>query len=105
MKVELFYLVGCPNRQLARERLGRALRELGWPDAVAEVSVLDPEAAVALRFLGSPSIRIDGVDIQPSARTSEGFGLTCRTYLEGGRREGAPSRELIGRALREARGE
>ncbi|MGH9366490.1 MAG: hypothetical protein ACRD3M_02300 [Thermoanaerobaculia bacterium] len=49
------------------------------------------------------SIRIDGVDVEPSARTSEQFGLTCRTYREGRRLQGAPSQELIERALREER--
>jgi hypothetical protein len=54
-----------------------------------------------MRFLGSPSIRIDGRDVEPSARLSNQFGMMCRTYTNAGRRAGVPPTEWIRAALRE----
>ena len=58
------------------------------------------EAAREACFLGSPSVRIDGVDVEPAARTRTDFGLQCRVYpcAQGGL-EGAPSVDMIRAAL------
>jgi DNA-binding transcriptional MerR regulator len=61
-----------------------------------------PEAA-RLRFLGSPTIRVNGVDIDPVARSSTEYGLKCRVYRAGERFVGVPPRELLEHAIQEAR--
>lgn len=53
-------------------------------------------------FVGSPSIRINGADIEQWARTAKTFGLNCRAYLHGSQRSGVPSSEELHRAIREA---
>jgi hypothetical protein len=45
--------------------------------------------------VGSPSVRIDGLDIEPSARQRTAFGMMCRTYESGG----VPSEDLIRSAI------
>lgn len=66
-------------------------------------SVVDDSATVAaLRFLGSPTVQINGIDVEPSARTSNQFGYMCRTYTNGPSQEGIPSRQLIRAAIMEA---
>jgi len=102
VKVEVFYIYGCPNYQPAVKRVNELLQEFRLTGNVLEVPVTDSAAAVAVRFLGSPTICVNGVDIEPSSRTSLQFGLMCRTYLDGPQREGVPSVELIRRALLEA---
>ncbi len=103
MRIEILYVEGCPHLDLARERLCCALQALGSEDAVTEIPVTDAAAASRLGFLGSPSIRIDGVDIEPTSRRGKTFGLSCRTYAEDGLPQGAPSLQLIERALREVK--
>ncbi len=44
------------------------------------MEVTDPEAAVELRFLGSPTVRVDGVDVEPGAAERRDFALSCRIY-------------------------
>lgn len=102
MKTEILYFEGCPNHRPALERVREVLKEEGLTAEVVEVNVPDEAIARALGFLGSPTIRVNGLDVEPPARASKEFGMMCRTYTEGGRREGLPSRELIRRALREA---
>jgi copper chaperone CopZ len=101
MKIEVLYFDGCPNHALARERVLEVMKEEGLSGEVSELSVHDDAAAQAARFLGSPSIRINGVDVEPAARASKDFGMMCRTYTEDGKRAGVPSREVIRAALRE----
>jgi hypothetical protein len=57
--------------------------------------------AERLGFPGSPTIRIDGVDIDPEGAEQMGTALTCRVYrLEDGRISPLPSQKMIRRALR-----
>jgi hypothetical protein len=102
VKVEVFYSDGCPNHRPAVERVNELLQEFRLTGNVCEVPVTDSASAIALRFLGSPTIHINGVDVEPSSRISSQFGLMCRTYRDGPQIEGVPSVELIRRALLEA---
>lgn len=81
-KVEILYFQGCPNHPLAVELARAAVAELGLETQIdiSEVEVDDIEEAQSTRFLGSPSIRVDGRDIEPGAETRSEFGLSCRTY-------------------------
>ena len=96
MTLEVLYFDGCPNHQqtvdLAREVLG----ELGVEAAIREVRVETAEDAEVHRFVGSPTLRVDGEDIEPEARARTDFGLCCRIYASGG----VPGRELLVEALR-----
>ncbi|MGQ9635344.1 MAG: DF family (seleno)protein [Bryobacteraceae bacterium] len=104
MKVEILYFEGCPNHAPAVERVREVLREEGLAADVVEVNVRDEAAARALGFPGSPTIRVDGLDVEPAARSAKDFGMMCRTYTEGSRRAGLPPSEMIRQALREAAG-
>ncbi len=99
IEVEILYFEGCPNRLVAVERTREVLRLAAVEAVVLEVCVSDPAQARRLRFLGSPSIRVNGVDVEPGARSSHDYGLVCRTYVAGRRREGAPTLEMIHDAI------
>ena len=103
MKVEILYFSGCPNHAPAIDRVREVLAEEGRPAEMVEVEVKDAATAERVGFLGSPTIRINGEDVEHAARTARGFGLMCRTYIDGGQRAGVPPRELIRAAVREAR--
>jgi hypothetical protein len=97
MKIEVLYFEGCPNHLPAVERLRFVLRQEGVAGDVAEIEVKDASAAQMLAFPGSPTIRVNGVDIEPAARDSVQAGFACRRYPGG-----LPSEELIRAAVREA---
>jgi hypothetical protein len=103
MKIEVLYFEGCPNSSQTVERVKDVLREEGLRPEVSEVNITDEGTARAVGFLGSPSVRIDGIDIEPDARSSNNFGIVCRTYADSGRREGLPPKALIGAAIQEHR--
>lgn len=100
--VELLYFDGCPTYKKAQQDIDDVLRESGINAEVAMLKVESEEDAERLRFLGSPTVRVNGVDVDPSARESKDYGLRCRVYRVGGKIGGSPSREMLGKALREA---
>ncbi len=102
MKIELLYFDGCPNHIPALDRIRAVLKEEGISADVFEVKIEDAMTARKIGFLGSPSIRINGLDVEPAARLSKEFGMMCRTYAEEGKQVGLPSRESIRAAVREA---
>jgi hypothetical protein len=99
MKIEIFYLEGCPNHKPASERVLDVIREEGISASLTEIEVPNRAAAERLGFLGSPTIRVDGVDIEPASRNAKGCGFACRRYPGG-----LPPMEMIRAALREAQG-
>src|SRR6266849_1396840 len=104
MKIEVLYSSGCPNHAPAAERVQEALRQERVSVDILEVEVNDFAAAQRAGFLGSPTIRINGQDIEKTARSSQAFGLACRTYIDRGARSGVPPLEWIRAAIREAGG-
>jgi hypothetical protein len=101
MKVEVLYFQGCPNHVPATEMVRHALNSLGRQDDIQQVEIRTQAEAEAMRFVGSPTIRINGYDIEPWARAAKTFGLSCRTYFDGSHHGGVPSRELLCRAMSE----
>jgi hypothetical protein len=100
VRIEIYYAAGCPNRSITVKRVWEVLKELDAGAKVREVKV-DPKFAVP-GFLGSPTVHINGIDIEPSARTSKWMGLIWRTYREESQMESAPSKQLIRQAILEA---
>jgi hypothetical protein len=62
-----------------------------------------PEEAESEHFLGSPTVRVDGDDVDPTANGREEFGLECRLYRTEEGLVGTPPEEWIRAALRRAR--
>jgi hypothetical protein len=104
MKVEILYFLGCPNHIPAVDRVREVLQQEGTPADMVEFEVRDAAAAQQVGFLGSPTIRVDGQDIEPAARTARAFGMMCRSYIDDGRHAGVPPPEWIRAAVREAKG-
>ncbi len=101
MKVEILYFEGCPGAEPTRTLVERVLAEEGRTAARVEmVEINDPETARARRFLGSPTVQIEGVDIEPARRADTGYALACRTYQAAERRSGVPPAEIVRAAIR-----
>lgn len=99
MTVELLYWEGCPSYPEARELLEEVLRERGLDVEVRVTHVGTKEEAEGLRFPGSPTIRIDGRDVDP-AGADDPPSLSCRIYhLPDGRVSPVPSRQQLEEAL------
>ena len=97
MKIELFYFDGCPSWQKGLENLELALQAEGLAVPVETVKVNDNGDANRLKFLGSPSFRIDGHELWPEER--ENYSLSCRIYSTPEGLIGFPSVGMLRKAL------
>ena len=100
--VEILYFDGCPNHESARALVERLSGELGVELEVQLVNVPDDEAARRLRFLGSPTIRIDGEDVDPQAAWRDDYILSCRLYRTKRGFSGQPDERWVRDALKRA---
>ncbi len=85
--VEVLWWEGCPSWERAIEIVREEMAAAGLDGAALRVTEVDTEAdADRAGFVGSPTVRVNGADIQPTG--DEPAGLTCRIYR---RRDGQVS--------------
>lgn len=103
MTVEILYFEGCPNSDAAFARVREAVASESAAADVRMVEVRDTDDAMARRFLGSPTIRVDGHDVETDARLRRDYGFLCRTYrTPAGTVDGAPPLQTIIEAIKNA---
>ena len=99
MTIEFLYWEGCPSSPEAKELLGEVLEARGIDAPVEMREVRTQEEAESLRFPGSPTIRVDGHDVDPAGANGRP-ALNCRIYyLPDGRVSPIPTREQLEAAL------
>lgn len=102
LQVDVLTFEGCPNSDAALERVREAVVIAGATAEIRTVEVRDAQDAIARRFLGSPTVQIDGEDAEREARRRTDYGFMCRTYrASDGSVTGAPSVGLIAEAIEE----
>ncbi len=103
MRAELLWWAGCPSTERARELLAEALERNGLDPGTIEMREINTaEDASAEGFVGSPTIRLDGVEVAPEP--NEPAGLTCRVYrTRDGRVSPVPDPQDIDDAVRNAK--
>ncbi len=99
MKVELLWFEDCPNYARAADLLREVLREASVAAEVELVQVRDNADAIAQQFLGSPTVRLNGVD--PFALEGQtNYALQCRVYLTPEGMRGMPTKEMLRAVVR-----
>ena len=99
MKIELLYWRECPSYPEAQQLLAEVLAARGIDEPIEVREVTSREEAERLSFPGSPTVRIDGRDVDPEGASTPP-SLACRIYhLPEGRVSPVPSREQLEEAL------
>ena len=78
MKIEILYFDACPSWKQAVDNLEAVLAALEIETRVALVRVENQAEAEAHQFVGSPSIRVNGIDLFPTDQ--DHYALGCRVY-------------------------
>lgn len=99
-RIEVLYVDGCPHVDSAVGRARAAIEAAGVTATVVLVRVPNEHEARRLRFVGSPTVRVEGDDVEPAMVPCSDFGMQCRLYRVEGRLEGAPPIDWIVAALR-----
>lgn len=98
--VELLWFSECPNHPAARAMLEQVIADIVPGTPIRDVDVTDPATAAGLRFPGSPTIRVDGRDVDPGYVDPGDYTPRCRLYRTSDGLRSLPERSWIEDALR-----
>jgi len=90
MRIEILYVPGCPNYQPTFERIQAVLASETVNTGIQAIPVTTEVEAKALSLPGSPTVRVNGENVEP--RQTSVPSLACRLYEN---RSGIPSEELL----------
>ena len=93
--IEIFYFEGCPHHVETVALTRRVVAESGVQAEIREVPISSEAEVIRMKFLGSPSVRVNGIDIEPEARERTAFAMSCRLYGN----SGVPPKALLVEAL------
>jgi len=102
MKIRLLYFDGCPNVEPAKLLLEQVLTEENVKTGIQMVEITDLRMAESEHFHGSPTIQIDGKDIEEGKESSP-TTFRCRVYNTKDGLSGIPPEELIRNAAKSAK--
>lgn len=98
-EVELLWFADCANHEAARTLLQEVVAEVAPGTPIHDVDATEPKVAERLRFPGSPTIRIDGRDVDPGYVDPGDYTPRCRLYRTTEGLRGLPDRAWIEEAL------
>ena len=98
--VELLSFSECPNHPAARALLEEVIADVAPGTPIRDLDATDPAAAASLCFPGSPTIRVDGRDVDPGYVDPGDYTPRCRRYRTSEGLRGLPERSWIEDALR-----
>jgi hypothetical protein len=99
-RIEFLWFQECPSHERARHLLLDVLESMGLRRAdLQDIDATDPEIAVARRFPGSPTIRVNGADVEPGFDDPGDYTPRCRIYLTEHGYSGIPERKWIESAI------
>lgn len=95
----MLYFNGCPNHEALLPHLRELLAREGVSTKIDLRRIADDDAAQREHFLGSPTVRVDGRDIEPDADRRTDYGMKCRLYRTPTGLTGQPQDEWLRSAL------
>jgi hypothetical protein len=99
-RVQFLWFDGCPSHRPARALLDEVIAEVAPGTAVEGINASDSSVALVHHFPGSPTIRVDGRDIDPGFEDTGDYSPRCRLFRTPDGLRGVPPREWLEAALR-----
>ena len=96
-RIEVLFFAGCPGYPPALAAAEAAARKA--TNVTVECVEVRAEDVECLRFIGSPSVRVDDIDVEQGVRHLRDFGMQCRVYAVDGKLQHHPPTSWIEDAL------
>lgn len=98
-EIQLLYFDDCPSWQTALANLRQVIETENLDFQVHLIEITTSQQAQEERFLGSPSFRLNGVDLWPETRTR--YNMSCRVYQTDEGMRGSPTVEMLREKIQE----
>lgn len=99
-RVEVLSFAGCPHARAVVALVEQAARDTAVDVDLRLIDVPDAATAAERRFLGSPTVRVEGRDVEPGSEDRADFAFACRVYQSPDGSSGLPGLEWLEAALR-----
>ncbi|MBA3432768.1 MAG: hypothetical protein H0U08_01600 [Actinobacteria bacterium] len=99
VRIEILVRKDCQCRGMARIVVERVVDELDIPVEVTVIEITSRAQAKKRGFLGSPTVRVDGLDVEPGTNGSREVTLGDRVYRGEKGLQGWPDSRWIRAAL------
>jgi len=99
VQIEVLGFAGCPNTAPTVELVKRVVATTRVEAVVEHIEVETPEQVEIMRFLGSPTVRVNGRDVEPGADDRDDYVFSCRIYRNQGGVSGQPDERWLRAAL------
>lgn len=104
MKITVVFTDSCPHQDEIRTLVNEAVADTGVEAELVMWSVGSADAAQADKVLGSPTIRVEGLDVEYAEREPDETSNGCRFYNTPAGWKPFPEKGMIIRAIERARG-
>jgi glutaredoxin len=101
MVIRVLTFEGCPNCEATKDLVEETVKELHLQADIETIQVGNEDEAKRFGFLGSPTIQVDGQDIE-AGRRGEKASFSCRVYRTPNGITGVPPKGLLMDAIRDA---
>lgn len=103
VKISLLFVSGCPGAPLVKRYIDSIIADVGIDAEVNLMLIENDIDARRLRFIGSPTVRVDGLDVEVGLKDSNDFGIKSRIYLIDGKSSNHPPKSMIEDAIKAAK--
>jgi hypothetical protein len=97
--IEVLYVQDCPHYPATLALVQRVRAEVGIDTELRTSLIGDQAAADQARFPGSPTVRVDGHDVEPGSEPAAEYVVGCRLYRLEHRFAGQPEERWVREAL------
>jgi hypothetical protein len=99
VRIEVLGFAGCPNTAPTLKLVQRVVATTAVDAVVEQIEVETQEQVEELRFLGSPTVRVNGRDVEPGADARPDYIFSCRIYRDQAGVRGQPDERWLRAAL------
>ena len=99
MIIEILLFDDCPNAEATEKLVRETVSKLEIDASIEITKVINNDEAIDKRFLGSPSIRINGKDLEVEEDELTQYSMRCRVYRQEDSQSGVPPKDLLVSAL------
>ncbi len=103
IKIEILFIEGCPGYKFTKEFIEDIIANETIDVEITLIRLDNDEDARRLQFIGSPTVRVDGMDVEKNLSKTKDYSLKSRLYFIEGKASAYPSKSMIRNAIREAK--
>ncbi|MCR4318798.1 MAG: DUF2703 domain-containing protein [Candidatus Brocadiaceae bacterium] len=103
VNIGIFFIEGCSGVSSIADNIKEVIAEEAVDAEISLVLIDTPEDARRLQFTGSPTVRINGMDIEPNMQAIKDYGLRSRNYYINGEKSDYPTKSMIRDAIKKVK--